>query len=127
VTALTVTTPGPQGGLTAPARAVPGIRPRRGERPPAGCAYPAADAGEPLFHLPSHAPDRRLGRAQLGDHPRLDSHFLAEDLETEDALGQDGVLEPLLGGTPGHVTTIAVTHEPVPLHCAGRDTERTTS
>jgi len=129
VTALPVTAPGPQGSLTTPARAVPGIGARRGERPPAVGAYPAGLAGESLLHLPSQPPDRCLGRAQLGDHPWLDGHLPDEGIEAVDAAGRDDIREPPLRGMPGHVTTISVTPEPETQHRAGRDatTERTTT
>jgi hypothetical protein len=118
VTALTVTPAGSQGGLAAPARAVPGIRPRRGERPPATGADPAGLAGEPLLDLAAQAPDRRLGLAQLGEHPRLDGHLPDEGIEVRGGEAHDGICESLLRGRPGHVTSIAVT---------SGTTERTTS
>ena len=109
MTTLSVTAPGPEGSLTAPARAVTGIRPRRGERPPAAGTLPAGFVGEPLLDLPSQAPDRRLGLAQLVDHPRLDGDLPDEGVEAVNAAGQDEIREPPLRGKPGHVTTIAVT------------------
>jgi hypothetical protein len=124
VTALTVTVPGPQGGLTAPARAIPGIRAGRSERSAAADAHPAGLAGEPLLDLATQAPDRRLGLAQLGDHPRLDGYLCLSDegIEAVDAAGQDEISEPPLPGMAGHVTNIAVTAEPVLLHRTNRDT-----
>jgi hypothetical protein len=122
VTALPVTTPGPQGGLTAPARAVPAVRPP-GERRTAPGARAQRRPGEPLLDLSAHAPDRRLGLTQFGDQPRLHGHLLAEGIEVEAVAGQDVVDEPLVGGRPGHVTTIAVTPETLPPHRAGRAEE----
>jgi hypothetical protein len=49
VTTLPVTAPEPQGSLTTPARAVPGIGARRGERPPAAGAHPAGLACESVI------------------------------------------------------------------------------
>jgi hypothetical protein len=107
VTALPVTAPGTESSLTAPARAVPLVRP-----PGEPAVAPSTDPRrpiEPLLHLPAQPPDRRLGRAQLGDHPRLDGHLADKGIEVNDAEGRDGIDEPLLDGMPGHVTTISVT------------------
>lgn len=108
VTDLAVTPPGSQGGLTAPARAVPPVRPP-GERAAARGAQPRRRPGEPQLHLPAQAPDRRLGRAQLMDHPPLDGHVPDERVEVVNPKGQDEIRKPPLRGMPGHVTTIAVT------------------
>lgn len=109
VTNLAVTSTRPQGSLSAPARAVTGIRPRSGERLPAAGARLAVRAGEPLLNLPAQTPDGRLGLAQFDDHPRLDAH-LAEVLEAAgNASAKDDALQAFLQGLLGHVTTVVVT------------------
>jgi hypothetical protein len=108
VTTLAVTSAVPTvGGLTAPARAVPPVRPA-GERP----AAPGTDARcpvESLLELSAQVPDRHLGGAQLVDHPRLHGHLPDEGIEVLDAAGQNEIRKSSLRGVPGHVTTIAVT------------------
>jgi hypothetical protein len=124
VTGLAVTPAGSQGGLAAPSRAVPGIGPCRGERPPAASARLPAGAGEPFLHLPAQAPDGRLGGPQLGDHPRLDDHVAAEVGEGHrDADGENHIAQPFLRGLDSHVTTIAVTREPGTLAAPREDRE----